>query len=217
MNTDTVLALNEQSKIGTTGPLNTRTLQTMPSPSLKSATAAAAVVITTGVLIHQRNTITSSYHQHRGIDGILRLLWEGDHLPPHLRQSMDQLEKIEGRMIKSETQLEHIEVLVEKARLDSVDGSTATADADDNNKEDKDKDTLSAEEVKASLFQSNPELRTRIGIFSNKLDTIAAQIDDVKSHSDEEVKQKKKQLSNRIVQLMNEMDGMIASLNLEGR
>lgn len=188
----------------------------MPSPSLKSATAAAAVVITTGVLIHQRNTITI-IGRHRGIHGILRLLWEGDHLPPHLRQSMDQLEKIEGRMIKSETQLEHIEVLVEKARLDSVDGSTATADADDNNKEDKDKDTLSAEEVKASLFQSNPELRTRIGIFSNKLDTIAAQIDDVKSHSDEEVKQKKKQLSNRIVQLMNEMDGMIASLNLEGR
>mmetsp|Transcript_23961 Transcript_23961/g.42886 ORF Transcript_23961/g.42886 Transcript_23961/m.42886 type:complete len:188 (-) Transcript_23961:8-571(-) len=178
----------------------------LSSPSLRSATAAAAVILATGILLHQRNDLLSYYRRRRGMQGLLQLLWIGDFLPPNLRQSMDELDKVEERMGSSEEQLEHIEILVERARLESVDGSTLPA------KDDVTSDEL---ELKSQLFQQNPKLRTRIGIFSNKLDTLAAIIDSVKSHSDEEVKQRKKQLINRIVELMNELDRMIASFNLD--
>ncbi|KAL7531149.1 hypothetical protein ACHAXR_003872 [Thalassiosira sp. AJA248-18] len=185
----------------------------LSSPSLKPAVAAAAAILatTTGVLLlHQRNAITSFYNRHRGMQGLLRLLWEGDHLPLNLRQSMDELDKIKDRMVKSEDQLEQIEILVERARLESVDGSSISASPSEEG-------VVSNDELKTQLFQQSPELRTRIGIFSNKLDTLAATIDAVKSHSDQEVKLRKKQLSNRIVELMTELDGMIDSLNLEVR
>lgn len=142
------------------------------------------------------------------MEGFLRLLWIGDHLPPHLRQSMDTLDNVEEKMGKSGEQLEQIEILVERARLESVDGSnTSSSDADE--------DEMNSDEVKKQIFQHNPEMRMKIGIFSNKLDTLAASIDSVKSHSDTEVKQRKKHLSTRIVELMNELDRMIASLNLK--
>mmetsp|Transcript_3704 Transcript_3704/g.8107 ORF Transcript_3704/g.8107 Transcript_3704/m.8107 type:complete len:191 (-) Transcript_3704:113-685(-) len=182
----------------------------LSSPSLRSATAAAAAILATGILLHQRNALTSYYRRNRGMPGLLRLVWVGDCLPPHLRQSMDDLDKVEDRMCKSEDQLEQIEILVERARLESVDGSSSatsqTPAAD-----------VNSDELKAQLFQQNPELRTRIGIFSNKLDTLAAIIDSIKSHSDEEVKRRKKQYSNRIVELMDELDRMIASLNLSAQ
>lgn len=182
----------------------------LSSPSWKSVTAAAATVLVTGALLHQRNALASSYRRRRGVTGLLRLLWIGDHLPPQLRQSMDELDKVEDRMGKSEEQLEQIEVLVERARLESVDGSTSSSpEAEDC--------ASSSEELTKELFRQHPELRTRMGIFSNKLDTLAAMIDDVKSNSDDEVKQRKKQLSNRVVELMTEMDKMISSLNLEAR
>jgi len=129
------------------------------------------------------------------------MAWQGDFLPPQLRNSMDELDKIEERMGKSEEQLEQIDILVEKARLDSVDFV--------------DDDDVNQEELKTFLFQQNPDLRTRIGIFSNKLDTLAAMIDAIESNSDDEVKQRKKQLSNKIVELMNELDNMLGSLGLE--
>ena len=73
------------------------------------------------------------------------------------------------------------------------------------------------DEVRDKLFHQYPQLRTKIGVFSNKLDTLAASIDSIQSHSDEEVKRRKKQLSNTIVEFMSELDRTIASLNLEVR
>mmetsp|Transcript_29574 Transcript_29574/g.62731 ORF Transcript_29574/g.62731 Transcript_29574/m.62731 type:complete len:184 (+) Transcript_29574:63-614(+) len=177
---------------------------TLSSPSLKAAAAAATAVLVTSLLLHQRNAIKTYYRRHRGVDGFLRLLWVGDFLPPHLRQSMDELDQVEERMRNSEGQLEQIEISVERTRLESVDGSTSSAD-----------DIVDKDELKSQLFQQNPELRTKIGGFSSKLDAVAAKIDSIKSHSDQEVKQRKKQLSNRIVELMNELDRMVATLNLD--
>jgi len=176
------------------------------SPSAKSVTVAATAIIATGILLHKRNAISTYYTSRRGINGLLRLIWEGDFLPPHLRKSMEELDKVEGSMSKSGEQLEQIEILIERARLESVDGSNNTSAEDD--------EQLNSEEAKKRFFQQNPELRTRIAIFSNKLDTLAAMIDSTKSHSDDEVKRRKKYLSNCIVALMTELDRMVASLNL---
>lgn len=195
----------------------------MSSPlSLKSASVAAATILTTTLLIYKHKTIKTYYKEHRGYKGLLRYIWVGDYLPPKLRQSMDKLDQVEIRITKSDEQLEQIEVLIERARLESVDGSTTnigTRDDEGTSIQQKQSqsinDKITQEELTNRLFQQYPKLRTKIGIFSNKLDTLAACIDDIKSHSDDEVKTRKKYLSNRIVELMNGLDGMIATLNLE--
>ena len=185
-------------------------------PSIKTATIATATILSTALLLYQKDTIKAFYTKHRGYKGILQLIWVGDYLPPKLRKSMNELDKVEVRIVKSDQQLEQIEVLIEKARLESVDGSTKlTPRMKNGNSKPQPQAQISQEELTNRLFQQYPQLRTKIGIFSNKLDTLAACIDDIKSHSDDEVKSRKKALSNRIVALMNSLDEMIATLNLE--
>ena len=186
------------------------------SSSFKTASIATATILSTALLLYQKDTIKAYYTKHRGYKGILQLIWVGDYLPPKLRKSMNELDKVEVRIVKSDQQLEQIEVLIERARLESVDGSTKlTPRMKNGNNNPQPQSQISQEELTNRLFQQYPQLRTKIGIFSNKLDTLAACIDDIKSHSDEEVKSRKKALSNRIVALMNSLDGMIATLNLE--
>jgi len=112
---------------------------------------------------------------------------------------MDELDGVEILMAKSVQELEQIEVSVERIRLESVDDEIMNSTPSDMEN--------------SSIFQQNPELRTQIGIFSNNLDKLAAKIDSIKSHSDEEVKQRKKCMSNGIVKLMNDLDTMIASFD----
>jgi len=187
------------------------------SSSIKTASIATATILSTALLIYQKDAIKAFYTKHRGYKGILQLIWVGDYLPPKLRKSMNELDKVEVRIVKSDQQLEQIEVLIEKARLESVDGSTKLTPRMKNGNSSKPQPQaqVSQEELTNRLFQQYPQLRTKIGIFSNKLDTLAACIDDIKSHSDDEVKSRKKTLSNRIVALMNSLDDMIATLNLE--
>ena len=198
----------------------------MSSPlSLKSASVAAATVLTTTLLFYNHKTIQTYYKEYRGYKGLLRYIWVGDYLPPKLRQSMDKLDQVEIRITKSDEQLEQIEILIERTRLESVDAGSTTTKNNATSKSDEgassihqqsiNEEKITQEELTNRLFQQYPKLRTKIGIFSNKLDTLAACIDDIKSHSDDEVKARKKYLSNRIVELMNGLDGMIASLNLE--
>ncbi|ACI64553.1 predicted protein [Thalassiosira pseudonana CCMP1335] len=175
-----------------------------PSSSLSAKTTAsiASAVILTGVLIHQRCNITRCYNDYRGMQGMLRYIWVGDYLPPSIRQSMDELDKVGQGLLSADDQLDLIETKVQRAQLESVDGPTDGGS--DNNGDD----------LQKQIFQQNPELRKDIGVFSSRLDRLAATIDSVKSHSDEEVKRRKKQMSNKIVTLMTELDRLIASLNL---
>ena len=97
-----------------------------PSQPLKttSVVAAATTILTSGLLLYNRAAIKEYYRSHRGCQGIMRYIWLGDYLEPHLRQSMNELDKVEVRIDKSDRQLEEIEILIERARLESVDGST---------------------------------------------------------------------------------------------
>ena len=175
--------------------------------------AGGAILVTAGLMLllqHQRrNFVSEFYRRHRGMSGLLRYAWLGDHLPPQIRQSMNDLDHAEKLMVESEEELEQIEILIERARLESVDdGSTATAASSPAAGAAKDDESR-----KQSLFQQDPKLRTRIGLYSNTLDKLASSVDSVKSHSDEEVKRRKKTLSNNIVELMNELDRMISTFH----
>ncbi|KAL9184466.1 hypothetical protein ACHAXT_002552 [Thalassiosira profunda] len=186
----------------------------MPPPSARAVALSAGALAGLALLLHRRQTLASAYNRYSGIYGLLRLIWLGDHLPPHLREAMDELDDVEARVTKSEGQLEQIEVLVARARLDSVDGSVAanaTTSASASLNE------VDREELKTQLFKQYPELRTQIAIFSNKRDALAAAIDHTKSHGDEEVKRRKKRLSNQIVALMDELDATVESLDLAPR
>ena len=129
---------------------------------------------------------------------------------------MDELDEVEARVDTSEEQLEQIEVLVARARLDSVDGSAA-ASANATTSASASLNEVDREELKTQLFKQHPEMRTQIAIFSNKLDALAAAVDHTKSHGDEEVKRRKKRLSNQIVALMDELDATVESLDLVPR
>ena len=94
------------------------------SSSIKTASIATATILSTALLLYQKDTIKAFYTKYRGYKGILQLIWVGDYLPPKLRKSMNELDKVEVRIVKSDQQLEQIEVLIERARLESVDGST---------------------------------------------------------------------------------------------
>ncbi|KAL3769036.1 hypothetical protein ACHAW5_005152 [Stephanodiscus triporus] len=170
------------------------------SKATYAVVAGGAILATTGLMLllhhQQRNSVAKFYRQHRGMSGLLRWVWLGDHLPPHIRRSMDDLDDVEKRMVESDEELEQIEISIERARLESVDGGTTNGDDNESRRQ--------------SLFQQDPKLRTRIGLYSSTLDMLASSIDSVKSHSDDEVKRRKKALSNNIVELMNELDRMIS-------
>jgi hypothetical protein len=186
---------------------------TLTSPSIKSATAATAVILFTGMIIQQRQMITTTYRNFRGMEGMLRYIWIGDFLPPHIREAMEKLDNVDKRMGEAEIQLEEIEILIERVKLDSVDGPRVLPEEeqDMNNKYDVSKNK---DEFQKQLFLLYPELRTKIGLFSSKLDKLAYTIDSINSHQDSEVKTRKKKLSNNIVALMNSLDRMVSSLNL---
>ena len=178
------------------------------SASLKATAAITTGVVLLTVLVYNRTDIADYYNKYRGIEGICRYIWIGDYLPPSIRASLDDLDEISQEMIKCEWQLERIDILVQRALLESVDGSVVTSD------ETKNIDAKTKEEIQRQIFQHNPELRKDIGFFSTRLDRLAARIDSVLSHSDEEVKKRKKKLSNSAVSLMESLDEMIASLYL---
>eukprot|EP00577_Skeletonema_sp_RCC1716_P026783 CAMPEP_0113423178 /NCGR_PEP_ID=MMETSP0013_2-20120614/28875_1 /TAXON_ID=2843 ORGANISM="Skeletonema costatum, Strain 1716" /NCGR_SAMPLE_ID=MMETSP0013_2 /ASSEMBLY_ACC=CAM_ASM_000158 /LENGTH=189 /DNA_ID=CAMNT_0000311011 /DNA_START=11 /DNA_END=580 /DNA_ORIENTATION=- /assembly_acc=CAM_ASM_000158 len=181
---------------------------TLSLPSIKSATTATAVILLTGMIIQQRQVIKNTYRSCRGMEGLLRYVWIGDFLPPHIREAMDKLDNVNERMVEAETKLEEIEILIERVELESVDGPRRLP-------EEQDQDTVdNKEEFKKQLFQRYPELRTKIGLFSSSLDKLAYTIDSINSHRDADVKTRKKQLSNKIVELMNSLDRMVSSLNL---
>mmetsp|Transcript_22176 Transcript_22176/g.44404 ORF Transcript_22176/g.44404 Transcript_22176/m.44404 type:complete len:194 (-) Transcript_22176:307-888(-) len=186
-------------------------------PATAAITAATAATLAI-VLLRRRRSMSSFYQSHRGINGILRYIWIGDHLPPPIRVAMDELDAVEEQMTMAEVQLETIEILIERTLLESVDGptvaSTGLSDEDRNIGDPSNTDRI---DLQKQLFQQHPELKKDIALFSNLLDKLAASIDAINSQSDDEVKRRKKGLSTKIVYLMNELDRMMASLNLQMR
>mmetsp|Transcript_32273 Transcript_32273/g.47051 ORF Transcript_32273/g.47051 Transcript_32273/m.47051 type:complete len:179 (-) Transcript_32273:114-650(-) len=161
----------------------------------------AVTAITGTVTILTTIYITKSISQY-GLSGTLRLLWEGDHLTPECRESMDTLDQVQNKTIpKLGKKLEQLEVTMEVAKLNCVDGPSL---------DEKTTTTEEEEAIKIQILTQYPKMKTDLSGLSYNLDKAAAKIDSARSDGEQEVKARKKELSNIIVGLMDRADVLIA-------
>jgi len=96
-----------------------------------------------------------------GISGFLRFIWEGDHLPFETREAVDELERIEMKLLpKERRRLEKVEVAIQVAKLNSVDeeGEGDDDDAHDINNH----GTIEDTSIRNSLINQDNEPTVKI-------------------------------------------------------
>lgn len=146
-----------------------------------------------------------------GLRGTLNYIWIGDHLTPDIRESTDTLEHIEFKCIPKELKrLNKLEIVISTATLNSVDEGEMKNDEMGMNHE---KDTNNA----YYMYSQIPSLSKDLGTLSYNLDKLAADVDAVQSHGNDSVKAKKKELSNRIVKMMNTVDDLIETCGFDSK
>ena len=125
-----------------------------------------------------------------GLEGTLRYLWEGDPYPPQIRDAITRLEKVE-RAIDRESLLERLEESLARARLDSVDDATTI-------------------EPQWIVAHSPHDLEKDLAKVSHVLDVLAANVDEVQSHGDAEIKRRKTACSKQVVDMMARADFLLS-------
>ena len=153
-------------------------------------------------------TIATTYFltksiRNYGLSGTLRYIWEGDHLPPEIRDAVDTLEDVELKLKKQTKKLEKVEVMIELGRLNSVDVSSTSA----NNSTDRSDN--------GNQLSPSVALSKDLTMLSYTLDKIAADIDSVPSHGDADVKRRKKANSRKLVSMMEKVDGFLKECGIE--
>lgn len=189
--------------------------------SLTTITLSITAILTTYII----SKPLSKY----GLSGTLRLAWEGDHLPSHIRVSIDKLLEIEGKIKKEKKKISTLSVTIETAKLNSVD-EIVNQDKDDEDEkqeeeqEEEEKDyeiigdtTRNETHVpkRHYILSQVPSLMTDLSRLSYVLDKFAAELDQVSSHGDAEVKRRKKELSKKVVDMMEVCDGFIQECGLD--
>ena len=183
------------------------------STSLVIIMTSSTILLILPIVIYNRyrHNIKSFYHQHRGISGLLRYIWVGDYLPPNIRQSMNALDDVERRLMESTKEMEQISMNI---IIDNQQTMQHQFDSEDRNekttKNRRRADYQSPLYYTSSFERVDPKLRTRIALYSNTLDTLASMIDSIMSYNDDDVKSRKKSLSNTIVKLMDDLDKLIS-------
>lgn len=188
-------------------------------------------------------TLTSTYILTKQISkyslaGFLRLLWEGDHLPPEIREAFETLNDLEERGIPNQgRKLDKIDCTIQLAKLNSVDNddeeeeedytvtNNATADANSNATTNSTSTTRPSSASSASsttttsssssrrrhyIVSQTPQITRELSSLSYNLDKLAAKVDEVSSYGDMDVKRRKKELSTTLVKMMERVDGFIA-------
>jgi hypothetical protein len=130
--------------------------------------------------------------QSYGWNGTIRYIWEGDPLPQEIRQLVDVLQAVSQSLDKIEAAIFLLEEGLERARLDTVDG-TSPANI--------------LQHWRTNLHHTKQEIRKDLAKMSFDLDVIASKIDQIPTK--EEVRQQKKELSSRTVLLMSRADQLI--------
>lgn len=147
-------------------------------------------------------TVTSTYCLYQcvsqyGWEGTFWYIWEGDPYPPQVRNDFHALDDAEKSIQKEARILDRLEEAFQRAKLDSVDGSSESTIVELWNK---------------NLLQNNSNnkhnknLEKTLAGVSYNLDQYAAQVDAVPSKHHPDLKSRKKLLSNQIVQLMQRAD-----------
>ena len=139
-------------------------------------------------------TVTSSYCIYSlvsqyGWEGTFWYIWEGDPYPPNVRGEFHALDQVEDDLQKETRVLDRLEEAYQRALLDSVDGAE--------------------ENTLVELWNNNlpkrnlDKLMARV---SYNLDQLAAKVDAVPSQKHVDLKARKKQLSTKIVGVMQRAD-----------
>lgn len=145
-----------------------------------------------------------------GLSGCLRYVWEGDHLPPHVRDAFDELDKVEYKQLKKERKrLEKIEVTIQLAKLNSVDSGMEGNDKKSSASSSADSTVVEGDETLNDILAQTPTLTKDLAGLSYSLDVLASTVDSVGSHGNVDVKARKKVLSNALVQMMERVDSFL--------
>ena len=155
--------------------------------------------------------------KYGGLDGLLRLIWEGDHLPPHIRMSVELLDEISEKYIGKETRrLQKIEVSIQAAKMNSVDHEYETLVMDPSHMGPSSSSSAAEstgmnqdEYPKYYILAQTPTLKKELSLLSQNLDKIAAKVDEIPSYNDIHVKSQKKKISKCIVDMMETADRYI--------
>ena len=175
-----------------------------------------ALTLTTFTTIVTTYYLSKSIHKY-GLNGTLRLIWEGDHLTPDVREAVDMLDSLGSKIKKNKKKLEKIEVMVEVEKLNSVDdGQSSNNNYKNNNDNDGDSNSnnIMEDSITTSLNPS-PLLSKELSMLSYTLDKLAADIDSVKSCNDIEVKRRKKEFSKMLVSMMEVLDSFLKECGIE--
>lgn len=154
-----------------------------------SLVAASALVAVGGYYF-------ATWVQAYGWEGALSYIWEGDPYPQE-RERLDQLDRLNQRLMQSEKLLQRLESALETVRLNTIDDATPRMILDEWQR-------MLAQEKKRPM-----DLRTRLGLASSDLDKLAGQVDGVLSGGSAVLQQRKRQLSQTIVQDMARVDALI--------
>jgi len=175
-------------------------------------------------------TLVSSYLLSKyGLYGTIRLIWEGDHLPPEIRNALDTLDTIaENRIPKLGRKLDVIDCTVQLAKLNSVDNDDVDTDSTPNattTTVTSESDVITTETAaitnttttesppkpkKHYILSQIPKISKDLSTLSYNLDKVAAEVDAIKSHGDTKVKLKKKAISTLLVTMMEQVDGFMS-------
>ena len=152
-----------------------------------------------------------------------------------MRLAMDKLDEIEfSRLPKQERRLERLEIEVEVAFLDSVEGGDDCNDADSQQLSheaptpvranttqkrrpfsadiNSDMQTTSTSQHARETIQVTGKVKKDLSLLSDALDKLVASIDSVESRGSAEVRKRKKGLSSYAVKLMDRVDGLISQI-----
>jgi hypothetical protein len=134
------------------------------------------------------------YHlvQRYGFDGAIRYIWEGSPYPTHVRQFMDTLKDVDEALEQQERKIAMLEEALERAKLDSVDES----------------ESPHLLTLWKTYLDDDYDLRRQLAVVSESLDKLAATVDQVLPVQ-EDIKEPKKSLSTRAVELMERVDALI--------
>ena len=164
-------------------------IETTSWASIATSVTMIAVVSASSYWMYQ---LVGAY----GWDGALRYIWEGDPNPQNVRERIDTLRMINRKLDQKQKSLSSLQEGLERARLDSVDGS-------------------STDEIR-KLWEKNipdKDLRQKLALISYDLDQLAAKIDGVTAGDEDKIKQTKKTMSSRVVKLMEGADSLITAFN----
>jgi hypothetical protein len=153
----------------------------------------AAIVTITGLSTYWVYRLVQDY----GWNGALRYIWEGDPLPHNIRQYTNTLNSASDALDEKDSAISDLEEGLERARLDTTDGSSPST-------------ILS--HWRSNMVHLEQDLRRHLAKVSFDLDILASNIDQVPTK--DELRDKKKELSKRIVLLMSRTDRLIEFFTL---